>query len=420
MAQVYHAMAGFGTFSTHCLQLLGIKLSDNCLSERKQSFCCDLLEALLPAVLSPLACPGLHPAAFHEGLRLLAFDGTKFNLRNTPEIESNATKIRCSKGGGIPAFAQMLCVVLLELGTHAPLAAAVSWQGEGEITLARKLFGGITQASLILADRLYGCPIFIWNLLPSLKQTQSEVLMRVKSNIRCKYRKRLHDGSSIIKVEVIDPQTRRKVGTLKLREILAKITVEGSASPKILRLWTTLLDATTHPATTLVKLYAERWEHELFYRELKSHIHGARQLLHGQTTDTAAQEVFALMLAASLLAQQRVAVASAAEVPVLQISLAMVLTQTLAMYKVLRHSAGVISERQQEEIARSMLKELAITAVIKKRKPRRCQRALRQPVKDWPKMKTPTSLPLVTMVDIIEPAMEGPPVKNSNAKNPPK
>jgi hypothetical protein len=48
MAQVYHVMAGFGTFSAHCLQILGRPISDNALSLRKQSHGCELLQGLLP------------------------------------------------------------------------------------------------------------------------------------------------------------------------------------------------------------------------------------------------------------------------------------------------------------------------------------------------------------------------------------
>jgi hypothetical protein len=418
MAQVYHAMAGFGSFSAHCRQLLGFTISDNTLSLRKQSYSRELLQELLPQVLTPLAIEPLHPDAFHGGLRLTAFDGTRFNLRNTPQINASATKTPCNKGSGVPAFAHMLSVVLLELGTHAPLATALGWQGEGELTLANTLFDSVPTRALILADRLYGGPLFIWKLNPTLLETNSHILFRVKSNIRCKRLKRLADGSWIIRVDVQDPATRKKAGTLKLREIHAEIRVEGSRTPTLMRLWTTLLEADGHPATTLVKLYAGRWEHELFFRELKSHIHGAAQLLHAQTTNTAAQEIFALMLAASLLARQRVAVAQEAEVPVLRISLAMVLSQTMALYRVMEHAAGILSGDQQAKIITSMFEELTATALIPERKPRRCQRAVRQPVKNWPKIKHPTSLALVTHIEIIEPAMEAEPKQKKSPSKP--
>ncbi|MEO5712074.1 MAG: hypothetical protein ABIT37_01175 [Luteolibacter sp.] len=53
----------------------------------------------------------------------------------------------------MPAFAHLLGVVLVELGLHKPLAAAFGWQGEGELTLARKLFArqSLPDPCLILA-----------------------------------------------------------------------------------------------------------------------------------------------------------------------------------------------------------------------------------------------------------------------------
>jgi IS4 transposase len=36
------------------------------------------------------------------------------------------------------------------------------------------------------------------------------------------------------------------------------------------RLWTTLLDASRHPARELAELYTQRWEVESFFSELKA------------------------------------------------------------------------------------------------------------------------------------------------------
>ena len=66
-----------------------------------------------------------------------------------------------------------------------------------------------------------------------------------------------------------------------------------------------LIDEMQDPATALVELDASRWEEELFFRELKSHLHGRDNLLDAQPPETAAREVLAMLLAASLVAMQR-------------------------------------------------------------------------------------------------------------------
>ena len=96
-----------------------------------------------------------------------------------------------------------------------------------------------------------------------------------------------------------------------------------------------------------------------------------------------------MLLAAAVLAGQRLAVADEAGVPSLKISLAEVREQTLALFGILEVGRDLLSQAQQVEITRRALQRLAITALIKPGKNRSCQRALRQPIKSWPKMKPP-------------------------------
>ena len=139
-ARVFHEIKRSGTFSHNFSQITGTFVSDSALSQRLQSVGFPLFEAILPAVLKPIAKPNLHPAAFYHGYRLTATDGVRFNLKNTPAMKRGALKNPCAKGNGEPAFAQLRAVVLLELGHHQPLGASMGWQQEGEQTLFRKLF----------------------------------------------------------------------------------------------------------------------------------------------------------------------------------------------------------------------------------------------------------------------------------------
>ena len=140
----------------HILTLTGVTLSDAALSLRKASFGWELPASLLPEVLRPLADPALHPDSFHKGLRLAAIDGVRFNLRNTAAINANTRKARSGKGGTPCAYPNLLCSVLVELGTHCPPAVSLSWQNDGELPLARDLIPAIPRSTLLLANRLYG------------------------------------------------------------------------------------------------------------------------------------------------------------------------------------------------------------------------------------------------------------------------
>jgi hypothetical protein len=405
MARIYHELARSGSFSANVKTITRITISDSALSQRALSIGWKLIDEILCSVLRPLADIARHAGAFYHGYRLLAMDGTRFNLRNTPAITAEAIKNACSKGGGVPAFAHMLGVVLVELGLHQPLAAAFGWQGEGELTLARNIFSHhrLPQRSLLLADRLFGTPLLILELREALEQSGSHLLMRVKANIKATRERRLTDGSWLVSVKVVDPTTRRKLGTLRLREIHADIHYAGGQKPMAIRLWTTLLDEVEHPASELVELYATRWEEELFFRELKSHLHDRDNLLDAQTPETAAQEVLAMLLAASLVAMQREAVAGRADVEILRISFAKVLHKTTALCELLAVGADLISPESLAEWIERILDDLGTSALIQKRKPRSCPRTLRQPVKDWPKTKTPGSKLLTKRISITNP-----------------
>lgn len=405
-ARVYHEIARSGTFAANVMNITRQRVSDGALSQRGQSIGWRLFDEILRVALHPLAEIARHPAAFHRGqYRLLAFDGTRFNLRNTPAINADARKTRCSKGTGEPAFAHMLGVVLVELGLHQPLAAAFGWQGEGELTLARKILARhpIPERSLILGDRLFGTPSLLWELAPMLEKSSGAVLFRVRADLKATREKQLSDGSWLVEVNITDPRTQRHAGTLKLREIHAEIHFQESGKPLAIRLWTTLSDETADPAMALVELYARRWEEELFFRELKSHLHGRGNLLDGQTPQTAAQEVLAMLLAASLIARQRETVAHKAEVDILRISFAKVLHKTTALWELLAVGGDLIAPDVVAIWVERILADLSRDALIGKRKPRSCPRTLRQPVKDWPKTRIPGSKPLVKTIVILNP-----------------
>lgn len=407
MARVYHELARCGSFSANVRTVTRVKVSGSALSQRACSIGVEPFERVLAAVLRPLAEAGRHARAFYGGYRLLAVDGTRFNLRNTAALEAGASKQACNRGGGVPAFARLLGVVVVELGVHQPLAAAFGWRGEGELSLARQVLAGLRlpRRSLLLGDRLFGLPCLFWEMRGKLGRGEdaSHLLMRVKGNLRATLVRRLPDGSSLVEVTARDPSTRRKLGTLRLREIRAQVRYEGGGQPLGLRLWTTLLDDAAHPAAALVELYAARWEEELFFRELKSHLHGRGNLLDAQTPETAAQEALAMLLAASLIARQRAAVAEHAGVPVLRVSFAKVLHKSEALCELIAIGGDLIGPEKLRVLVGRVLDELAQDALIPERKPRSCPRTLRQPVKDWPKTKTPESRPLVKRVTIVNP-----------------
>jgi hypothetical protein len=59
------------------------------------------------------------------------------------------------------AFAKVGLCLLVEVGIHNPIAAAIACAGESEMALAKKLLQSLPEKCLLLADRLYGVGAFV-------------------------------------------------------------------------------------------------------------------------------------------------------------------------------------------------------------------------------------------------------------------
>ncbi len=136
--------------------------------------------------------------------------------------------------------------------------------------------------------------------------------------------KRLADGTRLVHdcgARAAQPDTGF-VEWLEVREIRVRVGRPGHRTHEV-RLWTSLVDARTAPALELAQLYAQRWEHELYFRELKRQVRKT-DLLQSHTVETAAQEIAALVLVSALLAAERKR-AAGGHLPVLRVSFTKIL-----------------------------------------------------------------------------------------------
>ena len=287
-----------------------------------------------------------HPEAFWRGWLLTALDGTRHSVTNTPQNKRQLPKAKTRRGRA--AFAKISTSVLLELGLHNPLAAAIGHKGQSEWDLSLSLLARLPKKCLLLADRLSGCAAFAIQALRACRRVGSHFLFRARTNITVKTLRRFKDGSRLVKVPVRKKGKRSQiVEWLELREIRVWLHRKGFRSQQ-LRLWTSLLDPTSAPAAELVELYAKRWEHELFYREIKRQLRKSG-LLQSHTVTTAAQEIAGLVLAAALLAQERDR-AAAGLVPVLRISFIKLLELLRPLWLVLALGDDLLSDWQKDQL----------------------------------------------------------------------
>jgi hypothetical protein len=379
---IYHQLQEGGTLATNSGRLHGIQMSDSAHAQRRQLLPVELFEQILSTALSPLADPSAHPECFFHGYRLVGVDGTQFSVVNTPAILAQLPKAASRRFKA--AFAKLRVVSLVELGTHAPLAACAAPASEGEQQLAARVWEQVPEHSLVIGDRLFGTARTLWEAEQAWQERDIAVLARVRDNIQIEVLERLIDGSALVEVPV--REGKRIVAVLKLREIQAHgVGVNGKAFT--LRLWTTLLDPKKYPAEELARHYAERWEHELYYRELKLDVRNA-PVLASQTPETALQEIAALVLASAVLARLRVEAATELKVPPQRMSFYKLKLATQPLwesYRILHNVGHTLSGEQRLKIWQDYFELVRRSAVLPERRTRSCPRVLRQPVSSWPR-----------------------------------
>jgi hypothetical protein len=380
-ALVFHVMQRSGTLAEHFALLFADSLSDSACSDRRQRLPWQVFEELMHWALRPLARRRPHGEGFWRGWRLVALDGTQFSLCNTPQNQGAVAKARTRRGRA--AFAKIVTGVLLELGVHNPLAAVIGRHGESEWQLAGRLLARLPARALLLADRLHGCAAFAAEALAACARVGSHLLIRARSNLKVRTLRRLKDGSRLIEVPLrAKGQQQRIVRWLTLREIRVRVTRPGHRAQE-LRLWTSLLDPRTAPAGELARLYAQRWEHELYYRQLKRQLRKS-ELLQSHTVETAAQEIAALVLASAVLARERQR-AAAGQAPVLRISFLKILELLRPLWLVFALGPDLLSRGQKQQLTERCLRH-ARRYLAAPRRSRSCPRAVRQPIGGWPRL----------------------------------
>lgn len=393
MVLVGHGLASSGDLAMHAHGLSGQRVSNAALSKRRRRLPWQIFERMMDWVLGPVAEEREHPTAFWRGYRLVGLDGTMFSARNTPGILRWLTKAASRRCGA--AFAKLRVVMLVELGTHHPMAAAIDTGEHGELTLAYRLIEKVPVQSLLLADRLFGVGTFLVAFLKRWVQTERDFLVRVGSSPKVRVLRRYADGSVLAQV------TARHDGQpleLLVREIRGVVHRRDGQRIEV-RLWTSLLRPETAPALELLRLYARRWEQEIAFAELKVQLQGGA-LLDSQTVETAMQEIAALIVAQAVIARIRLEAGVARQGQVLRISFAQVREHVQAFWWMCQWFGETTPAANIRRAAATMLKFLAEHA-SDPRRARSCPRAVRQPVTGWPRLLRNQSLTGVIHCEII-------------------
>jgi hypothetical protein len=242
------------------------------------------VRALFERVAAPLATPGA-PGAWLAGRRLVAVDGTCLDVADTPANDAWFGRPGVNKGERA-AFPQARVVAVAECGTHAVFDVAVGPCTTSENTLAREVVDRLGPGMLLLADRGF-CGFPLWNRAVA---TGADLLWRAMPNMRPRHVGALPDGSWLAELRP-SGNAGRGAEPLTIRVIDYGID-DGRPNDTAYRLFTTILDPAEASAEELACAYAQRWEIEAAFDELKVHQRGARAVLRSKSPGLVLQEIY--------------------------------------------------------------------------------------------------------------------------------
>jgi len=246
------------------------------------------VKALFEAVAAPIGTEAM-PGVWLAGRRLVAVDGCCLDVSDTGVNAEFFGRPGVNKGEQA-AFPQARVVALAECGTHAIFAAQVGSYRQSESTLTQPLLAEVSPGMLLLADRGF----FSYALWRSAIGTGADLLWRIRTDPagpKPTHVRDLDDGSWLAHLRGLTPAAARRQEPMLVRVIDYRLE-DGRENGSSYRLFTTLLDPAEAPAQDLAAAYAQRWEIELAFDELKTHQRGPRTVLRSKSPDLVLQEIW--------------------------------------------------------------------------------------------------------------------------------
>jgi len=244
-----------------------------------------VFKALQKRACVPMAQPKTCPLAFYQGQRVVAMDGSNFELADEPE-NAKAFGYPGSRTG-VAGHPQAQCAVLVECGTHAIIDANLGAYRVAEWDVCKPLLASLDGTVLCLADRGFNGTEY-WR---SAAATGAQLLWRSTATRQLPMRQTPSDGSYLSwLMRRGDPASAITVRVIEY----ALPNADGELTRY--RLVTSLLDEKRAPALELAALYHERWEVEGVFAELKTRLLHRRRVLRSKTPDLVRQEFYVWVL----------------------------------------------------------------------------------------------------------------------------
>lgn len=267
----------------------GTLLAKSAISQARQRLKEDALEYLFTMTAAEWSARSADAHRW-RGFALYGWDGTTMRVPDSPENRAAFGGGYAGAGRGESGYPQVRIVAAMALRSHVLSAFRVADYGTGETTLAQGLWSTIPDNSLVIFDRNF---LIKRQLVHFETSGNKHWLSRSKKNTRWASVKRLGPNDELVELEIDEPG-------IPDRWELRAIHYKRRGFPRA-TLLTSLLDPELYPAKELVSLYHERWETELGYDEVKTHLLERQEAIRSRTPQGVRQELWGIAIAYNLI-----------------------------------------------------------------------------------------------------------------------
>jgi hypothetical protein len=252
----------------------------------------------------------------YRGLSLYGADGTTVRVQDSDENFAHFGKPGGRGGSNDAGYPQARLVALMNLSNRLLAGMRAGPCGKSEHALVEELWALIPDDSLTIIDRGFIKYLSFLELLVGGKNRH--FMVRAKSDTQVEELRVLSDGSTLglLHPPVSLPQDEAtKPGPIEVRVITYQH--EGGTPSRLL---VTLTDAKAYPAQELIDLYHDRWELELGFDEIKTHMLERKECLRSKKPEGVYQELWGQLLAYNLVRREMLLAAQQHELPPRRIS----------------------------------------------------------------------------------------------------
>lgn len=234
--------------------------------------------------------------AWHD-LQVFAVDGALLRTPDTPELRDHFGSGNTPSERQTP-FPMLRLVALMNVRSHVILDAQLSPYRRSEMRLADEFLQQIPDHSVTLFDKGF------WGaeLLSSLSRsgTHRHWLIPAKKGLVCEEVARYSVHDRLVRMKV-SPQARKRNPVLPSHWEVREVSYEIQGKVKTVM---TSLPAETYNTKAVAKLYQERWEIELGFRDIKSSMQQNAMTLRSKKVELIYQEVWGLLLAYNVIRRE--------------------------------------------------------------------------------------------------------------------